>query len=377
MAHTTTNTLILIPDISGFSSFVNEVALRHSEHIIRELLEIIMKCNTLHFKVSEIEGDAVLFYKQGEFPQPAQMLEMVKQTFISFQEHLLLYERNRICQCGACRTAHQLTLKVVADMGHTSNMNVGKHRKLVGPALIGAHRLLKNNVPSHEYFLVSENYLQNYPITQWKGGVAWPQWKEDAYEYDIGTVPYWYALLTPLRQKIRKPEERQLEFSVKYPLILTKKVKVDYREAFQVLSDSTQKEHWVKGIKKVVRQSQEEIERIGSKHLCIFPGRKLEFEAKHKKEKEGELEFMETVQNLGLLKNVAILYRSIQRGAKQCKIVVEIHYDAPILLKPFKWFLLLFARQNMGKSLVMLKKHLEQGGAKMKGAETKTMPQTQ
>lgn len=55
--------LIFIPDISGFSKFVNETDVIHSQHIIEELLEILIDANEMNLQLSEIEGDAILFYK--------------------------------------------------------------------------------------------------------------------------------------------------------------------------------------------------------------------------------------------------------------------------------------------------------------------------
>ena len=58
------DSLILIPDISGFTSFVNETEVKHSKHIIAELLELIIESDQLGMTVSEVEGDAILFYKE-------------------------------------------------------------------------------------------------------------------------------------------------------------------------------------------------------------------------------------------------------------------------------------------------------------------------
>jgi len=55
----TQNALIFIPDISGFTKFVNETEISHSQHIIQELLETIVNSNTLGLSLSEIEGGAV------------------------------------------------------------------------------------------------------------------------------------------------------------------------------------------------------------------------------------------------------------------------------------------------------------------------------
>jgi hypothetical protein len=57
---------ILIADISGFTGFVSSTALEHSSHIVNELLELIVQADELGLTVSEIEGDAVLFYLKGE-----------------------------------------------------------------------------------------------------------------------------------------------------------------------------------------------------------------------------------------------------------------------------------------------------------------------
>ena len=53
--------LIFIPDISGFTRFVNEMEIDHSRLIIQELLEILINANQLGLVVSEIEGDAIYF----------------------------------------------------------------------------------------------------------------------------------------------------------------------------------------------------------------------------------------------------------------------------------------------------------------------------
>ena len=58
----------LFLDISGFTRFVNETEIDHSRLIIQELLEILINSNQIGLEVSEIEGDAILFYKFGESP---------------------------------------------------------------------------------------------------------------------------------------------------------------------------------------------------------------------------------------------------------------------------------------------------------------------
>ena len=53
--------LLLMPDISGFTVFVHATELEHSQQIISGLLETLIAADHLDLSVAEIEGDAVLF----------------------------------------------------------------------------------------------------------------------------------------------------------------------------------------------------------------------------------------------------------------------------------------------------------------------------
>jgi Protein of unknown function (DUF2652) len=74
--------LLFIPDISGFTSFINEVEVDHSTRLITGLIETIIESNILDLKVSEIEGDAVLFYRFGDEPSFEELVKQAKHMFI-------------------------------------------------------------------------------------------------------------------------------------------------------------------------------------------------------------------------------------------------------------------------------------------------------
>ena len=96
------NTLFLIPDISGFTQFVTQTETNHGQHIISELLELLIDANDIGLTLSEVEGDAVFFYTQ-DIPKKQQLLGLVQSMFIKFHQHLKTYDKSRICQCGAWR----------------------------------------------------------------------------------------------------------------------------------------------------------------------------------------------------------------------------------------------------------------------------------
>ena len=80
-------TLLCIPDISGFTEFMSETDFELSSKVIPSLLNKIVYSNEIGLKISEIEGDAVLFYKAGELPPFKELIEQCRilQTVAYFE----------------------------------------------------------------------------------------------------------------------------------------------------------------------------------------------------------------------------------------------------------------------------------------------------
>ena len=150
---------LFMPDISGFTQFVNQTEIEHSTHIIQELLETIIDANHLNLELMEIEGDAVFFFRNGEIPSINEIIQQSKTIFAKFHKHLANFESHRICQCGACKEAYKLTLKFIAHAGIVGSYYVRNHFKLIGKDIIILHRLLKNSIPESEYLLFTEPFF--------------------------------------------------------------------------------------------------------------------------------------------------------------------------------------------------------------------------
>jgi hypothetical protein len=95
--------LPFIPDIRGFTKFVNDTEIEHSRYIIGELLENIINSNQIGLTISEIEGDAVLFYRFGKTSSLEEIYSQVESMFCNFQRQLKNYESRRACRCSALR----------------------------------------------------------------------------------------------------------------------------------------------------------------------------------------------------------------------------------------------------------------------------------
>ena len=126
------NGLLFIPDISGFTKFVNTVELKHSQHIIRELLEIIIDANEMELNISEVKGDAILFYKLGKSPDLDITYKQVEKMFLAFHKHLEWYESIRTCSCNACISTIRLSLKIITHYGEFRENKIKNFLQLIG-----------------------------------------------------------------------------------------------------------------------------------------------------------------------------------------------------------------------------------------------------
>jgi len=264
-------TLLFIPDISGFTRFVHETEIQHSQHIIEELLEAIIDANEIGLSVSEIEGDAVLFYRPGPAPTAAALLAQVQRMYVAFHGHLRRYDSHRICHCGACSTASGLSLKFIAHHGEVGTNIIKDHPMLFGRDVIAAHRLMKNPVESPEYVLLTHDLINACATWVEIEQAAWAQPVEGEASYDLGTVRYCSIPLEPLRAHV--PEPRVEDYSLPGA---TRKVKshdaiieAPIELVFNVLSDLSVRHHWMVGLKGSDRLSSK-LPQHGATHRCVM-----------------------------------------------------------------------------------------------------------
>jgi hypothetical protein len=191
--------LIFIPDISGFAHFVNSVEIDHSQHIIHELLEVILEANQLDLNISEIEGDAILFYKFGNPPDLMMAYEQVEKMFLAFHKHLQWYESKHTCHCNACISAIDLTLKVITHYGEFKEYKIRNFRKLIGKDIIIAHQLLKNDIVDHEYWLISSSLSEIQPPKILR---PWMLWEFGNKKIDQHEVMFHFTQLGQLKKNV-------------------------------------------------------------------------------------------------------------------------------------------------------------------------------
>jgi hypothetical protein len=337
--------LIYIPDISGFTRFVSDTDIQHSQHIIEELLEVILESNDLDLEVSEIEGDAILFYREGDPPKPDQMSAQIKSMFLNFHSYLQSIERDTICQCGACRTVSKLTLKFFVHYGEIGISKIREHTKLMGKNVILAHRLMKNNVNSKEYLLMTQDYSNHHEKSDFDQHLNWSDIQEGTITYEhIGEVSYNYIELSSLRSQVkpRLPDPNTEKYPNPIEFITQINVPMDF--VYRYVTDLSLRTRWSEGVNKIT-YDESEIPRIGSKHICDLSTGLIELETAQNKRTKKNIEYAERATKSFMFPGATTFY--ILEEIKNATIFkTQFHYKKQFLIG---WLIDLVFRNKLAK----------------------------
>ncbi len=313
-----TKGLIFIPDISGFSRFVNEMEIEHSRLIIQELLEILIDANQSGLEVSEIEGDAILFYKFGDKPSLIEIHSQVEKMFSAFHKNLMAYESRKYCQCHACLSAINLTLKVITHYGEFTGYKVKDFNKLIGKGIIVAHQLLKNDIPNHEYWLVTDELYRNDAINTLPATI---KWHDSIKNTDEGTISFHYTQLGYLKSKLSSEPPSKPDLADKTKVIsFTKEYDVDLITLFHATGDFNYRHRWMNGVTKVVVENHF-LPRVGMRCRVISDGGETITYSSHYIYQKDKVQFSETDESSGMLTS----YTLEKKGDRKTKLTMDYY----------------------------------------------------
>ena len=317
--------LLFIPDISGFTQFVHETELLHSGHIVAELLELLIDADQLGMTVSEIEGDAVLFYKHQHVPAVGQVITQAEEMFIRFHTHLKRYESERVCECGACRMAVDLTLKIIVHAGPIGFIQVKNHHKPYGKEVILVHRLLKNELDSHEYLLLTGAYCEQGGDPGTVPGKPWMEVLSASAAYDeVGDVPFGYIPLHPLHASVPPASPVLPLHKSAQPVVgdlYIGQVPAVVHAALVELANRSQRDPMVKA----VQVDQKKLNRLGTLHACLLDRGALKFKTVGMDAGPGRLVYGEQLLNPGWVMQNSWYYLLDEEG-EGARVRLEVHY---------------------------------------------------
>ncbi|WP_378178102.1 DUF2652 domain-containing protein [Aquimarina sp. SS2-1] len=340
--------LLFIPDISGYTQFVQTTEIEHSQHVIAELLEVLIKANTQKLRLAEVEGDALFFYKEEEVPSQEKLLAQIETMFTAFYSHLKLLEKNRICPCNACATAANLQLKIIAHCGELQFITVQEKRKPFGQIVIESHRLLKNSVSSNNYALLSESLSQGIGIpSDYKSTLFDFSVNEDV--YDGKKIKYLFSEVDKTKLKLTSYETPyEIEFNCSPGIVIEKNYDVSAQELLEYITNYSYRHYWVKGVDKF-EYDPNEVTRLGTEHVCVIDGKRLNFITVTKAVKSNQLVYGELTTDVPVVDSLHQFYIFDIISEHSCRLIIEMYPQAKSILK--KILLSLFIKRALRKSV--------------------------
>lgn len=174
--------IILIPDFSGFTEFVFNTKLYTGEYIVRQLLSTLIDVNDQYFEISEIEGDAILFYRYDENPSYERISGILWKMRNAFNRKIKELSKS-------LSTTIDLSLKFIVHYGTFSQYNIGNFRKLYGKTIVEAHQMLKNGLAEQpSYALYSNSFLENSNNQETESD------KDQHHVSEVGLIHYFESL---------------------------------------------------------------------------------------------------------------------------------------------------------------------------------------
>lgn len=327
-----TKSLLFLPDISGFTEFVQNTEIDHSQHIISELLEVLINANILDLQLAEIEGDALFLYKEEEIPSLEKLLAQVEMMFTAFYSHLKLLEKNRVCPCNACSSAPLLQLKIITHSGVLQFINVQSNRKPFGVQVIEAHRLMKNSINSGNYVLISKQLSDEIELsTNYQSKLF--DFKLGENEYDGKKLNYLFSEINKKELKLKPfAQAKRVEFSKPPSLFFEMEFSISASQLLEFITNYSHRHHWVEGIDKF-EYNENEVTRVGTEHICVVNGKHLNFITITKKGKPGQLVYGELTTNAAPVDEIYQFYIINPLTQSSCKLTVEIYWKVKSIFK--------------------------------------------
>ncbi|WP_165370457.1 DUF2652 domain-containing protein [Hymenobacter persicinus] len=326
-AHGMVPALLFIPDISGFTRFIQESGSPLAPQLIADLLEILIEANMLGMEVSEIQGDAILFYRLGPPPPVQELVTQCRRIFLDFQNYVRLVERDTDSALSAALRHHDLTIKIIVHYGRVSVAQIRQFVKLMGRDVIVVHRLLKNNITGSEYILLSDGYFETQNPAEVARSFSWTRLLRGTCLYDyLGEVCFRYAHLSPLRLLLNGQQNGGLtQGSQRNAIKVQCAIPVPAAYALRVISNFRLRPNWMPGVRDV-QYDVTKAGRLGTSYKVQFNRGQIDFQAVQRFEDATRIEYVEKISLFRLFPNSLLFYFIEPVTDQGCLVTLEFRY---------------------------------------------------
>lgn len=214
-----------LSDICRYTAYLAGSELDHAQEILGTLFETLLGNIQPPLKIAKLEGDAIFAYLPAEQICYGQtILDTVESMYVAFRRVRKAMRLNTTCTCRACRGINTLDLKFFVHHGEYVVQRLMGQEELAGPAVILAHRLLKNTVTEKTgltaYALFTKGAIE--AMQAHEAAASFTRLMEtyehlgstEVYVYDMH--PYWERIEKQLREFVR-PEDASAVASIRIP----------------------------------------------------------------------------------------------------------------------------------------------------------------
>ena len=190
--------LLMLADISGYTTFLERVTDSHPElaagiepvppayDFMVTLLDLVADELQPTFRPVQTEGDALFAVADADVVanRGRDVLGTIGSTYASYHARLEDQQRTQSDNCSACILLTTLELKFVVHAGSFVVQQLTNRTHVAGPAVILAHRLLKNSVTERTglrgYALMTDAALELLGLDSSSGGAHSETYAEGA-----------------------------------------------------------------------------------------------------------------------------------------------------------------------------------------------------
>jgi uncharacterized protein YndB with AHSA1/START domain len=147
---------LVLADIGGYTRYLTGVELEHSQDILADLMNTVVRTLGAVLRLAKLEGDAVFCYDLEEHPDGQALIAAIEGTYFAFRKKQRDIAYLTTCECNACIRIPTLDLKFVAHHGEFIVHDVAGNAELVGADVIKVHRLLKNSIDLTAYAFLTD-----------------------------------------------------------------------------------------------------------------------------------------------------------------------------------------------------------------------------
>lgn len=256
MAHGT----FILADIGGYTAFLSDVGIEHAKEITSHLFNGMVDLEPDRWKVGNVVGDCLFLYTDSGCCED-EVLDHVLGLYDQFLDSISEVMGGSTCGCGACDRTGDLALKFVVHCGEFDVHDVAGRVELIGPDIVVAHRLLKNEVPAREYVLITKpmaDQLTDQELNTVAGS--------DTFD-DVGTIDYRYVDLAPYREYYHR-RHKVLLTPAEADVVSLVEIAAPVDEVWQVAVDNTRGPEWAPTLERVDHLSGP-TEGAGAVHTCL------------------------------------------------------------------------------------------------------------